>query len=90
MTVVALAGGVGAARFLGGLVRVVPDDELTLVVNTGDDREFYGVHVSPDLDIVTYTLAGAIDPEKGYGLAGDTYQLVGQAAYPYVAEKKYR
>ncbi len=86
MTVVALAGGVGAARFLGGLVRVVPDDELTLVVNTGDDREFYGVHVSPDLDIVTYTLAGAIDSEKGYGLAGDTYQLVDTlAAYGHEA-----
>ncbi len=76
MSVVALAGGVGAARFLKGLVRVVPADALTLIVNTGDDREFYGVHVAPDLDIVTYTLAGAIDPEKGYGLAGDTFQVV--------------
>ena len=74
--VVALAGGVGAARFLRGLVRVVAPEKLTLIVNTGDDREFYGVHVSPDLDIVTYTLAGAIDPEKGYGLAGDTFHVV--------------
>jgi LPPG:FO 2-phospho-L-lactate transferase len=74
--VVALAGGVGAARFLRGLVQIVPPDELVAIVNTGDDRSFYGVHVSPDLDIVTYTLAGAVDLEKGYGLAGDTMTLV--------------
>ncbi len=70
MTVVALAGGVGAARFLGGLVRVVPDDELTLVVNTGDDREFYGVHVSPDLDIVDRQ-AIRIDDRDYTGLVDD-------------------
>ena len=74
--VVALAGGVGAARYLRGLVRAVPGEDLTLIVNTGDDREFYGVHVSPDLDIVTYTLADAIDTEKGYGLRGDTFNIV--------------
>ena len=74
--VVALAGGVGAARFLRGLVRIVPPDEIVAIVNTGDDRNFYGVHVSPDLDIVTYTLAGAVDLEKGYGLAGDTMTVV--------------
>jgi len=55
--VVALAGGVGAARFLGGLVRAVPADDVAVIVNTGDDMRFYGVHVSPDVDIVTYTLA---------------------------------
>jgi LPPG:FO 2-phospho-L-lactate transferase len=71
-----LAGGVGAARFLAGLVRVAPPESITAVVNTGDDREFYGVHVSPDLDIVTYTLAGRVDPEKGYGLAGDTFAVL--------------
>lgn len=76
MSVVALAGGVGAARFLRGLVEAVPASELTIIVNTGDDREFYGVHVSPDLDIVTYTLAGRIDPEKGYGLEGDGFRVV--------------
>ena len=74
--VVALAGGVGAARFLRGLVQVVAPEEIVAVVNTGDDRSFYGVHVSPDLDIVTYTLAGAVDLEKGYGLAGDTTTLI--------------
>jgi len=70
--IVALAGGVGAARFLAGLVRVVPPESISVVVNTGDDRVFYGVHVSPDVDIVTYTLAGRIDRTRGYGLAGDT------------------
>jgi LPPG:FO 2-phospho-L-lactate transferase len=73
---VALAGGVGAARFLRGLVRAVPPEDVTAIVNTGDDREFYGVLVAPDLDIVTYTLAEAVDLEKGYGLAGDTTTLV--------------
>jgi len=74
--VVALAGGVGAARFLRGLVRCLPPEELVVVVNTGDDREFYGVHVSPDLDIVTYTLAGRVDRERGYGLEGDGFAVV--------------
>lgn len=76
MTWVALAGGVGAARFLRGLIAVVPPEDVVAVVNTGDDREFYGVHVSPDLDIVTYTLAGQVDLQKGYGLAGDSFALV--------------
>lgn len=74
--IVALAGGVGAARFLRGLVRVIDPGDLVVVVNTGDDREFYGVHVSPDLDIVAYTLAGVVEPERGYGLAGDTFSVV--------------
>jgi len=71
--VVALAGGVGAARFLRGLAQRVTPERITAVVNTGDDHVFYGVHVSPDLDIVTYTLAGRVDEEKGYGLAGDSF-----------------
>ena len=74
--VVALAGGVGAARFLAGLARVLDPERITVIGNTGDDREFYGVHVSPDLDIVTYTLAGRVDREKGYGLAGDSFHAV--------------
>ncbi|MHA2428812.1 MAG: 2-phospho-L-lactate transferase CofD family protein, partial [Candidatus Hermodarchaeia archaeon] len=69
MSVVALAGGVGAARFLEGLVRVVPPEEVTVIVNTGDDMaNFMGLYISPDLDIVTYTLAGIVDPEKGWGI----------------------
>jgi len=74
--IVALAGGVGAARFLSGLVRAVPAEDVTLIVNTGDDRDFYGVHVSPDVDIVTYTLAGIVDRTRGYGLEGDTTHVI--------------
>ena len=76
MSVVALAGGVGAARLLRGLVRAVPAGDVTAIVNTGDDRDFYGVHVSPDVDIVTYTLAGIVDGERGYGIAGDGFRVV--------------
>ncbi|MFB0504958.1 MAG: 2-phospho-L-lactate transferase CofD family protein, partial [Candidatus Bathyarchaeia archaeon] len=56
-----MAGGVGAARFLSGLVRVISEEELTVIVNTGDDIELYGLHISPDVDIVTYTLADIVD-----------------------------
>lgn len=78
--IVALAGGVGASRFLCGLVRAVAPESVTAIVNTGDDREFYGVHVAPDLDIVTYALAGIVDRERGFGIAGDTFSLVDQLA----------
>jgi LPPG:FO 2-phospho-L-lactate transferase len=67
-----LAGGVGAARFLEGLVQVVPPEAITAVVNTGDDFVLHGLHISPDLDIVTCTLADVIDREQGWGIAGDT------------------
>jgi len=67
-----LAGGVGAARFLQGLVRTVPEEEITVIVNTGDDIQLHGLHISPDLDIVTYTLAGVVDEEKGWGIDRDT------------------
>jgi LPPG:FO 2-phospho-L-lactate transferase len=86
MGVVALAGGVGAARFLRGLIRATPPDALAIVVNTGDDREFYGVHVSPDVDIVTYTLAGRVDEARGYGLEGDSFAVIDAlAAYGHPA-----
>jgi LPPG:FO 2-phospho-L-lactate transferase len=68
-----LAGGVGAAKFLAGLVRSVPPDELVVVGNTGDDDEFHGLSVCPDLDSVTYTLAGASNQELGWGLQGETF-----------------
>lgn len=74
MTVAVLAGGVGAARFLRGLIRAVPAHDVTAIVNTGDDATLHGLAVSPDLDTVTYTLAGAIDPERGWGLAGETWR----------------
>lgn len=76
--IVVLAGGVGAARFLQGLVQVVPQQRLTVIVNTGDDRDFYGLHVSPDLDIVMYTLAGIVDEKNGWGIRDDTYHTMQQ------------
>ncbi len=78
--IVVLAGGVGAARFLQGLVQVVPQQRLTAIVNTGDDRDFYGLHVSPDLDIVMYTLAGVVDEAHGWGIRNDTYATMQQLA----------
>ena len=71
--IVTLAGGVGAARFLEGLIRVVPQNRIVIIGNVGDDTEFYGLHVSPDLDIVTYTLAGLVDRQKGWGFRRDTF-----------------
>src|SRR5947209_763459 len=76
--IVVLAGGVGAARFLQGLVQVVPQNRLTVIVNTGDDRDFYGLHVSPDIDIVTYTLAGLVEETHGWGIRNDTYNTMQQ------------
>jgi LPPG:FO 2-phospho-L-lactate transferase len=73
---VALAGGVGAARFLTGLTRLVKEEDLSVIVNTGDDIELFGLHISPDLDIVTYTLAGIVDEAKGWGVRGDTFQCL--------------
>jgi LPPG:FO 2-phospho-L-lactate transferase len=72
--IVTLAGGVGAARMLGGLVQVVEPSELTAVVNVGDDLVLHGLHISPDIDTVTYTLAGAINAETGWGLTDETWQ----------------
>jgi LPPG:FO 2-phospho-L-lactate transferase len=71
--VAALCGGVGAARFLRGLVDVVDPSAVVAVVNTGDDAVLHGLYVSPDLDTVTYTLAGAISAERGWGLEGETW-----------------
>ncbi len=74
--ITALAGGVGAARFLTGLTQVVPQEELTVIANTGDDIELYGLHISPDVDIVAYTLANVVDEAKGWGIKGDTFQCL--------------
>lgn len=73
-----LAGGVGASRFLQGLVQVVDQGDVTVISNTGDDVEMFGLHVSPDTDIVIYALAGAVNPETGWGLTGDTFNVVDQ------------
>ena len=72
-----LAGGVGAARFLRGLMLEVEPQYITSIVNTGDDTVLHGLHISPDLDTVTYTLAGAIDPERGWGLEKETWTAMG-------------
>jgi len=74
--ITALAGGVGGARFLSGLVRLVEGKDLSVIVNTGDDIELFGLHVSPDVDIITYTLAGIVDEEKGWGIRGDTFRCL--------------
>jgi LPPG:FO 2-phospho-L-lactate transferase len=76
MKVTALAGGVGAGKFLRGLVRVVPPEDVTVVVNTADDLELHGLHVSPDVDSVTYWLAGLADRERGWGRAGETFRAL--------------
>jgi LPPG:FO 2-phospho-L-lactate transferase len=78
MSVVALAGGVGAGKFLRGLIRVVPATEVTVIVNTGDDLVVHGLFVSPDLDSVTYWLAGLMDRERGWGRAGETFRATGE------------
>jgi len=74
--ITALAGGVGAARFLTGLVKLVKEEDVSVIVNTGDDIDMFGLHISPDIDIVAYTLAGIVDEEKGWGIKGDTFQCL--------------
>ena len=74
--ITALAGGVGAARFLTGLLKLVNQKDLSVIVNTGDDIELFDLHISPDVDIVTYTLAGIVDEEKGWGIKGDTFHCL--------------
>ncbi|HEV2361138.1 MAG TPA: 2-phospho-L-lactate transferase [Acidimicrobiales bacterium] len=74
--IVVLSGGVGAARMLAGILAVVPADEVVAVVNTGDDTELHGLSISPDLDTITYTLAGAVNPDTGWGLTGETWSAM--------------
>jgi LPPG:FO 2-phospho-L-lactate transferase len=71
-----LAGGVGAARFLQGLLAIHRPSDITIISNVGDDAEFFGLHVSPDIDIVLYHLAGLSDEEQGFGIRGDTYNVL--------------
>jgi LPPG:FO 2-phospho-L-lactate transferase len=74
MRVTALAGGIGAGKFLRGLVRVVPPEAVTVIVNTGDDITMHGLHVSPDLDSVTYWLGDVFDRERGWGRRDETFR----------------
>jgi LPPG:FO 2-phospho-L-lactate transferase len=78
LKIVALAGGVGGARFSDGLSRVLPPDQLTIIVNTGDDFRYLGLNISPDLDTVCYTLAGLANPASGWGRIKDTWYVLDQ------------
>ncbi len=83
--VVVLAGGVGAARFLRGLVRVVSPEDIIVIGNTGDDMWWHGLYIAPDLDTVTYWLAGVADESRGWGIRGDTF--TDQAAFAQLSDK---
>ena len=78
MRITVPAGGVGAARFLRGLKAEAPGAEITVIGNTGDDITLFGLHVSPDLDTVMYTLGGGINEDQGWGRAGDTYHVLAE------------
>ena len=73
LKVLALAGGVGGAKLALGLSDILDDGNLAIVVNTGDDEEFYGLHVSPDMDTVMYSLGGIANPDTGWGISGETF-----------------
>jgi LPPG:FO 2-phospho-L-lactate transferase len=78
--IVALAGGVGGAKFAHGLAQILPPEDLTVIVNTGDDFEHYGLYICPDLDTVCYTLAGMANPETGWGRVPETWNVIENAA----------
>src|SRR5437588_3906809 len=80
LTVTALASGVGRAKLAHGLQAALPHGSLSVVVNTADDFKLWGLHVSPDLDTVMYTLAGIANPQTGWGLAGDTWRALDMLA----------
>lgn len=74
--IVALAGGVGASKLILGLYKEMKPEDLTVIVNTGDDIELHGLKISPDVDILTYTLAGVVDRAKGWGFKGETFHAL--------------
>ena len=80
MDITALAGGIGASKLLLGFNRVMDPRELTVIVNTGDDLVMHGLSISPDLDIVTYTLAGLVNPDTGWGFRDETFRALEQLA----------
>jgi LPPG:FO 2-phospho-L-lactate transferase len=80
MRITVLAGGIGAARFLRGLQAAAPEAEITVIGNTGDDISLFGLHVSPDLDTVMYTLGGGISKEQGWGRDGETFAVLAELA----------
>ena len=80
MKIVALAGGVGGAKLAHGLAQILAPEDLTVIVNTGDDFEHYGLYICPDLDTVCYTLAGLANPETGWGRVDETWNVIENAA----------
>lgn len=80
MKIVALAGGVGGAKLAHGLAQILPPEDLTVIVNTGDDFEHYGLYICPDLDTVCYTLAGLANPDTGWGRANETWNAFRNAS----------
>ena len=80
MKIVALAGGVGGAKFAHGLAQILPPEDLTVIVNTGDDFEHYGLYICPDLDTVCYTLAGMANPDTGWGRVNETWNVIENAS----------
>lgn len=74
--IVVLTGGTGGAKFVDGLYRVLPANQLKVIVNTGDDFEWWGLHISPDLDSITYVLGGLLSKERGWGVQDDTFQCL--------------
>lgn len=80
MKIVALAGGVGGAKLAQGLAQILPPQDLTVIVNTGDDFEHYGLYICPDLDTVCYTLAGLANPETGWGRVNESWTVIENAA----------
>jgi LPPG:FO 2-phospho-L-lactate transferase len=80
LKITALAGGVGASKLLLGLYEVMDPTLLTIIVNTGDDIVLHGLKISPDLDIVTYTLSGVVDPARGWGYRGETFHALKRLA----------
>jgi LPPG:FO 2-phospho-L-lactate transferase len=80
LKIVALAGGVGGAKLAHGLAQVLPPQDLTVIVNTGDDFEHYGLYICPDLDTVCYTLAGLANPETGWGRVNETWNVIRNAS----------
>jgi len=80
LKIVALAGGVGGSKLAHGLAQILPPEGLTVIVNTGDDFEHYGLYICPDLDTVCYTLAGLANPETGWGLINETWSVIENAS----------
>ena len=71
-----LAGGTGAAKFLRGLVQVVPQEDIHVIVNVGDDTDVWGLHISPDIDSITYGLSGKLDSVRGWGLKDESFRCL--------------